>query len=64
MSEAGGAVDQTIKAMVDKLKIQFTHQSLRQAFYPLVRANGESGRRKVVANRRTVNRTIIGVVAI
>ncbi|HKX51382.1 MAG TPA: hypothetical protein VJQ48_13210 [Candidatus Binatia bacterium] len=53
---------QTIKAMVDKLRIQFTHQSLRQAFYPLVGANGESGRHKIVPNRRTMDRTIIGVV--
>jgi hypothetical protein len=64
MSRSRRAVYQTIKAMVDKLRIQFTHQSLRQAFYSLVGANGESGRHKIVPNRRTMDRTIIGVVVI
>ena len=64
MSRPRRAVYQTIKAMVDKLRIPFTHQSLREAFYSIVWTNGEIGRWKVVANRRTMDRTIIGVVVI
>jgi hypothetical protein len=64
MSRPRRPVYQTIKAMVDKLRIEFTHQSLREAFYSSVRANGESGGRKIVAHRRTVNRVIARVVSI
>ena len=57
-------MDQRIRALLAKLGIKFTDQSLRETFYPLIRANREIGRRQVVANRRTVNHPIVGVVAI
>jgi hypothetical protein len=64
MNKPGRAVDQTIKAMLDELNIKLSNQSLGETFYSMIRANRESGRRKIVADRRTVNRPIVGVVAI
>ena len=57
-------MDQTIRAALSELGIKFSDESLRDGFYSIVTANGETGRRKVVANGRTMNRTIIGVMAI
>ena len=57
-------MDQPIRAALSELRIRFSDESLREGFYSIVRANGEIGRRKVVANRRTMDRTIIGVVVI
>ena len=64
MNKPGRAVDQTIKAMLDELNIKLSNQSLGETFYSMIRANRESGRRKIVADRRTVNRPIVGVVPI
>jgi len=57
-------MDQPIRAALSELRIRFSDESLREGFYSIVRANGEIGRRKVVANRRTMDRTFIGVVVI
>ena len=64
MNKPGRAVDGTIKAMLDELNIKLSNQSLGETFYSMIRANRESGRRKIVADRRTVNRPIVGVVPI
>jgi hypothetical protein len=64
MSKSGRPVDQRIRAMLGELGIKFTDQSLGETFYSMIRANGESGRWKIIANRRTVNRSVIRVVAI
>ena len=50
--------------MLAKLGIKFTDQSLRETFYSMIRANREIGRRKIIADRRTVNHPIVGVVVI
>ena len=50
--------------MLAKLGIKFTDQSLRQTLYSMIRANRESGCRKIIADRRTVNHPIVGVVVI
>jgi hypothetical protein len=64
MNKPGRPVDQRIRAMLAELGIKFTDQSLGETFYSMIRANDEIGRQKVVANRRTMDRTIIGVVVI
>ena len=64
MNKPGRAVDGTIKAMLDELNIKLSNQSLGETFYSMIRANCESGRRKIVADRRTVDRPILGVVVI
>ncbi len=50
--------------MLAELGIKLINQSLGETFYSMIRANRESGRRNIVADRRAMNRTIIGVVAI
>ena len=57
-------MDRTIRAALSELGIGFSDESCWEAFYSIVRANGEIGRRKVVANRRTMNRTMTGVMVI
>ena len=59
MSKSGRPVDQRIRAMLDALGIKFTDQSLGETFYSMIRANGESGRWKIIADRRTMNRNIV-----
>lgn len=64
MNEPGRPVDQRIRAMLAELGIEFTDQSLGETFYSMIRTNDVIGRRQVVADRRTMNRTITGVVVI
>jgi hypothetical protein len=64
MSKPGRPVDQTIRAGLSELGIRFTDENTSEGFYSIFRINGEIGGRKVVANKRTMNRTITGMVVI